>query len=320
MPFASVLALVVLFTFASGLSATFDDLINKDSPEYKEITASSSSEAGIDDTGDDKVEKISYGIDDNTDDVENEVDSIDDEANDKSDTEGEDEYTVSSYPSPSPKPDASTKTKIEDFEPITNSTLTDVATQGPMFGIKMYFGNATSGPQDDPGLINEKGKQSEGDRTEFHLSLKHYLNNFFGLEFGAGYLGGNVVAPETESMSFTSGWSTLLGISIAPVLTQFNDEHFQLAISAGLNYTALKLHTEYINFVESHAGVDLFRSTASGYGYYGAIDGRFIRENGFFTEFGFKFSNENPKFPETTQVFWANTLTLSIGLGYKPNL
>lgn len=196
----------------------------------------------------------------------------------------------------------------------------EISAQGPQFLVKAFIGNVTSGPQDQPGLINEKGKESESDRIEFHLIVRYYISDFFGFETETGYLGGNVVADDTKPMSYTDGWSSNAGISFIPVHTMLKEDYLQIALSAGLNYTTLKFNTEYVNFVEQHSDIEFYNASASGMGYYAGFDFRFLRDNGLLTDFGIRFSNENPQFPAGTEPFWANTLTFGIGIGFKPGL
>jgi hypothetical protein len=181
----------------------------------------------------------------------------------------------------------------------------------------MNMGGVMGGPQENSGLISEKGKKASTTKIGFHLGLGYYFLPFLGIEAETGGLFGSAAAPDTKSMDFTNSWSSNLGLSLIPWQRMMLNGRLQTVVSGGMNYTRLAMAKEYRDFVEKNTTLIFYDDAASGLGWYAGGGIKFLQKNGVMSQVGFRYSQEYPKFPRGAEAFSGSNLMLDLGFGYR---
>lgn len=182
--------------------------------------------------------------------------------------------------------------------------------------LRLNLGRAVSGIQSESGLVNDKGDEAKTNKVAFYLGARYFPVALIGLELETGYMRGSASAPDSKAMDLTDAWSTNLGVSLVPwQLPSFNGL-LQAALSGGLNFTRLTLAEEFREFESDFFGFTLTEEAATGFGWYGGADLRFIDRSGFLLEGGVRYSQEFPKFPKGEKAFSGSNILFDIAFGY----
>lgn len=182
--------------------------------------------------------------------------------------------------------------------------------------LRLNLGRTVGGKQSESGLVSENGKEAKTNKVAFYVGARYFPVAVIGVELETGYVGGSAVAPKTKAMDLTDAWSTNLGISLVPwQLPTFNGL-LQAALSGGGSYTRLTLAEEYRDFESDFFGITVTQEPATGFGWYGGADLRFIDRSGFLLEAGMRYSQEFPKFPKATKAYSSSSVLFDLGFGF----
>jgi hypothetical protein len=181
---------------------------------------------------------------------------------------------------------------------------------------KLSRGRVFQGPQSEPGLVSEKGDVADVDKSGNSVAMRWYFLPWLGAEAETGFLLGLGNAPGASSMFISREWSSNLGLSAVVWQQLVYIGRVQAVASGGLAYSRLALMDQYKNFVERNTDLEATDKAASGMGWYGGSQARWITNFGLLVELGARLDGGNPSFPGSSKAFSGTRIAGEFGVGY----